>query len=68
MKLCDICGETMTRHGTYRALDDDGQRVREFPSDECPKCGYTCPNAERVSQMPPASVPSSVRLRCAKKS
>ena len=64
MKLCEICGAAMMCRGTYRALDDAGEALREFPADECTKCGHVCPDLDGVMEMRPSQVPSSVRIRC----
>jgi len=64
MKLCEICGATTMHRGTYRALDDAGRAVQEYPADECAKCGHIRPDANAVKEMPPSHVPSSVRIRC----
>ncbi len=54
----------MVRRGSYRALDDAGQAVRDFPADECVKCGHVRPGTEAVRGMRPSHVPSSIRMRC----
>ena len=64
---CEICGGSTSARGTYRALDDAGQTVRDFPAVECAKCGHVFPDADQIGEMRPSQVPSSVRIRCARR-
>ncbi len=47
----------------YRALDDTGLVIREFPARACVRCGHIRPDAARVADLS-GDVPASVRRRC----
>ena len=53
----------------YKARDDGPvpaqSRPREFPALECVICQYVEPDAAKIAALPPADVPSSVKIRCA---
>jgi hypothetical protein len=56
----------MRADATYKARDDDGGRLREYPAFQCVVCGAVEPDPERVDTMPAGDVPSSIKLRCAR--
>jgi hypothetical protein len=49
----------------YRARGDEGGVLCDLPAQECVDCGSLCPDAEKIEEIDPRKVPSSVRLRCA---
>jgi hypothetical protein len=66
MDRCEVCGGSMRRGAIYSARDDDGRTIRQLPGQECVGCGCLHPDVARIEEMDPATVPSSVRIRCAK--
>jgi hypothetical protein len=56
----------MQNGAVYRAREDEGAELHDLPAQECVDCGSICPDAERIDQVDPSKVPSSVRLRCAR--
>jgi hypothetical protein len=64
MSLCEICGDAMRGGATYRAEDDAGHSVREFPAEECGRCGHIRPHLDALAEMDPEDIPSSVYARC----
>jgi YgiT-type zinc finger domain-containing protein len=67
MSGCDICGEAMEPGGVYRALDGAGREVRDFPAEECPKCGHIRPDGDALEQMRDEEVPTWVRVRAVRR-
>jgi hypothetical protein len=50
----------------YSAREDDRRTIRELPGQECVGCGTLHPDVDRIEEMDPATVPSGVRIRCAR--
>ena len=66
MKRCEVCGGSMREGAIYRARDDYADTFCELPAEECVDCGNIQPDVEKLSELDPRKVPSSVRVRCAK--
>jgi hypothetical protein len=49
----------------YRAREDAGQKFVDLPAQQCVDCGNLCPDVEKIGELDPRDVPSSIRLRCA---
>jgi uncharacterized Zn finger protein len=63
--LCQICGGAL-RAAHYKVRDEhEPFRMILLPASECEECGSIEPDSLKISEMPEANVPSSVRLRCA---
>lgn len=65
--FCQVCGGLMTAGASYRAKDDVTSTIHEFPARACGRCGYICPDEALIDELPPARVPSSIRMRCARR-
>jgi hypothetical protein len=62
---CGICGGRMQGGAIYRAKEDNGDKLFELPAQQCLDCGNIYPDVEKIDELSPRDVPSSVRLRCA---
>ena len=62
-KKCTVC-DAETRTGVdYTAQSDDSRMLVSLPSIECTVCGAIGLDRERVSTMPPESLPAAIRGR-----
>lgn len=66
MMRCGVCGGSMQDGAIYRARDDEGDELHDLPAQECVECGALCPDVDKIDDVDPRTVPSSVRLRCAR--
>lgn len=58
----------MREGAVYTARDDSDGRLVRLPGLECMECGQVQPDVHKIELIPETEVPSSMRLRSARKS